>query len=167
MKNGRDFTAGIIAKIMSSANTGALAKVVKYANGRADVELYPDGDLLQNVPVATIQSADFIVRMPLVKGDIVAVLFSQHEIDGPLSGSEVESDRQKDINDAIIIGSIGTDGSAFPSAEPDSLMIGTRDAGAYLLIRKNKSAEIKATGGLTINAPGGFHVNGQSSNESW
>lgn len=159
MEQGKKFIENMQKKIMRAANTAALGIIEKWDAGRADVILYPDGDLILNVPVATMQSGDFFFRITPKKGDLVTVLFLQHEIDGPLAGMTPDTDREKDINDAVIVGVVNLDSDPWPVTEEGAALIGSKTSPAYIVMRTNGSVE--------INAPGGFTAKGLTETRSW
>lgn len=167
LEQGKKFVQSLQNKIMRAANTAALGKVEKWEGGRADVSLYPDGDLILGVPVASMQSGDFFIRITPKKGDLVTVVFLQHEIDGPLAGKAPDTDREKDINDAVIVGVINLDSDPWPTVEEGALLIGSKKSPISFVMKANGKMEINAPGGLDINAPGGVKINGASKNESW
>lgn len=158
MNGGHEFIQKLIERIMSQANTAALGMVESYAEGRASVTVYPDKELIENVPVCFPQAAGFYMHFPLKIGDLVLVIFAQHEIEGPLFSEEVSSNRKKDINDAIIIPAIGREGEFPAGADPDAFTIGSRSGAAKVVIRED-TIEISATGGV--------NVTGSSTTGSW
>jgi hypothetical protein len=159
MKNGRDFVQRLRDQVSTDINTAALAKVERYENGRADITLFPDGDMILDVPVGTIQSKGFYIHVPLEKGDLVAVMFAQHETDGPLNGGSVDSGREKDINDAIIVAMLNTSLEPFPSVSPGSLVMGSKKGQSYIAITPDDKIEIVA--------PQGLKLSGKSKTEEW
>lgn len=159
MEQGKKFVQNMQNRILRAANTAALGRVEKWDNGRADVALYPDDDLILGVPVASMQSGDFFIRITPKKGDLVTVVFLQHEIDGPLSGRKPDTDRAKDINDAVIVGVINLDSEPWPSAVPGAALIGSKSSQAYISLTPD--------GKCHIEAPGGFSAKGSSETRSW
>jgi hypothetical protein len=159
MKNGRDFVQALRNQLSADINTAALAKVEKYENGKADITLFPDGDMILDVPVGTIQSAGFYIHVPLERGDLVMVAFAQHETDGPLNGGSVDSGREKDINDAIIVAMLSTSLEPFPNVSPGSLVMGSKKGQSYIAIKPDDKIEVVA--------PQGLKLSGKSKTEEW
>lgn len=161
MKEAKEFFEKFRQGMVGGLFTGALAKVEKYdPSGKADITILPDGDLIGDVPVATLQSAGFYIRVPLKKGDIVAVMFASRDIDGTMHGDTSDgTDRMHDINDAIIVGGVNLFTNPLPATDPDKLVIAAKEGGA--------SITMGTDGKIAINGPQGVTIQGMNNTESW
>lgn len=148
MKEAKQFFDQFKNGLLGGIATAALAKVEKYdPAGFADVSLEPDGELISNVPVATIQNADFFIRVPLKKGDIVAVMFSGRDIDGVMhEDPDSTTDRMLDINDAIIVGGINVFSAPLPAENKNDLVLAKKDMSTRVVIGANGNVTIDAAG---------------------
>lgn len=160
MKEAYEFFNKLRSGMVGGLYTGALAKVERYdPAGKADITILPDGDLVGDVPVSIMQGAGFFIRVPLKRGDIVAVLFSSRSIDGVMHGEEDDSDRNHDINDAIIVGGINIFKDPLPATDPDKLVITAKEGGA--------SITMGTDGKIVINGPQGVTIHGKNNIGSW
>lgn len=147
-----DFFGRFKDNLIGGLNTCLIGRIERYnpTKMQADVILLPDRDLIVNVPVATLQSGDYYIRVPFKKWDYVLVVFSQRDIDGIMnSGEATPTDRKLSLDDAIVIGGINLFNAPLPAADSDKLVIGQKNGAAKITI-----------GGGSINLTGNVFVNG-------
>lgn len=122
---------------------------------KANVTLLPNDDLILDVPVMTLQTSEFYIRVPYEPGDHVLVVFSQRDIDQIMhSGDASPSDRVLSIDDAIIIGGINLFDDPLPSEDKDKLVIGQKDGGAKITMADGKInfvGEVTFTNNVKLN----------------
>lgn len=143
MKKANDFFRDFQGKTIGSINTCLPGRIERFdpVKMKADVVLLPDGDLIIDVPVATIQTSEFYIRVPYKVGDSVLVVFAQRDIDGIFRGGDANpSQRMLSLDDALVIGGINFFTSApLPAANAGDLVIGKRDGGSKIVLNKNNN----------------------------
>jgi hypothetical protein len=135
MKEATDFFREFQNSLIAGLYTSAIGRIERYdaTTMSADVTLLPGGELLTSVPVSTLQTDDFIIRMPYKKGNYVMVSFSMRDIDGVMSGDDSESTgRMLDMNDAIVVCGL----NAFTKPLPEQVT-DTNDSGKQTAINSN------------------------------
>lgn len=169
MKEVKEFFEQFKQGMLGGLYTAALAKVEKYdPKGKADVTLLPDSDLIGEVPVATLQSSDYFLRVPLKKGDVVVVLFASRSIDGVMHGDpDQDGDRTHDINDAIIVGGINLFADPLPTANPDDLVMGKKDGTSRVIIGKDGDVTVEASGKIYLGDGAGHPLPLGDSLKAW
>lgn len=158
MKQGKMFMENMKNQAKAAINTAALAEVISYSNGYADIKLFPDGIILQSVPVSAQHFGQWMMSVEVSQGDMVAVVFSQHEIDGLLEGTGVATNREKDINDAVIVGAVRS--SRMPPVASKGIYLGDSSGNKSVSIT-NGSMALKMGGtsfvmtesGVTLTTP--------------
>ncbi|TQK41975.1 hypothetical protein FB479_11676 [Brevibacillus sp. AG162] len=106
MKEATDFFNDFRNSLIAGLYTSAIGQIISYdaEKMQADVKLVPGGDLITAVPVATIQTSKFVMRVPYQKGDYVMVSFSMRDIDSVMhEDTAPETDRMASIDDAIVV----------------------------------------------------------------
>lgn len=123
-------------KLIGGINTCLIGVIENYdaETNKADVSL-PDGELITNVPVGAIQTAEFFIRVPYTPGDYVLVVFSQRDIDGIMNeGDETPTDRMLSLDDAIVVCGINLFNDPLPSNDLDKLVIAQKDGAASIIM---------------------------------
>lgn len=111
---------------------------------KADIIVLPGGDLVKSVPVHTPQTGEYIIRMPYKKGDLVFAVFARSEIDDIMTGGLPEkSERQFDINDAIVVGGINLFTQPMPDEHGPDLVITKKDFTAKIVIQSDNQIIIE------------------------
>lgn len=152
MKEARDFFDQYKNGILSGIMTFAVGVIEKYdPAGRADVSILPDYDLLNGIPISTIQTEDYFIRVPYKKGDLVAVGFACRDIESVMNEDyENVSDRMLDINDAIVLGGLNLFSEPLPPDHSEDLVIAKKDMTTKIVLSKN--------GDVTIDTPGKIYL---------
>ena len=139
-------------------NTCALAEIisVELEYMRADIKLLiPEETIIMQVPIAPMQTGDFIIRMPYKAGDKVVVTFSQTDNDPVLFGGGESSRRQHALDDAVIIGGIMPFlqplSAEFAEYESD-LIIAKRDSTSKIVLKESGEILIEALENISINS---------------
>lgn len=153
MKEGKQFFETFKKNMTNGLYTAALGLIEKYdPAGKADVLILPDKDLISEVPVATLQSAGFFIRVPYKKGDLVVVVFASRSIDGTMHG-DAESDmseRTHDINDAMVMGGLNLFAAPLPSTNKDDMVIGKKDGTTRVVIGNDGNVTVEASGKIFL-----------------
>lgn len=134
--------------LIGSLNTCAIGQIVRFdgVKMQADVKLLPDGELILDVPVGTIQTSDFYIRVPYKNGDYVVVIFAQRDIDEIMyGGNTTPSQRMLALDDAIVAFGINLFTNSLPSENSNDLVIGKKDGGASIVIKQNNEIEVKCS----------------------
>lgn len=137
-------------------HTALHAKIVKVdlQYMRADVELPLEGNpLLMQVPIATHQTADFVVRPPYKPGDEVLLVFSMKDIEPLLYGGGTPSRRQHALDDALIVGGITPFTEPLPgswSEHEEDFVIGKRDLTSRIVLTATGDVRVESSGTVFI-----------------
>ena len=158
MKNAVNFHRNLQQRTMGKINTMMPGTIVRYnpVENKADIELQ-DGTLIMEIPMGTIQTSDFYIRVPYTVGDLVAVMFAQNDIDGLFHGdAATPSERKFSLDDAIGAFGLNTFDDPLPATDPDKLVIGQKDDKAKISMGYG---EIHVTGKFFVN---GSEIGGES-----
>ncbi len=112
--------------------------------------------MLIEVPVSFLNAGGFIIKPTYKKGDIVAVIFADEDIDNVLlSGniSSANSKRTHSLDDAIVIGSIMPFTKNMPSEYSNDLIISKDNFSSKIILKQNGAIEINSDIGVTITGP--------------
>nr|DAL26889.1 MAG TPA_asm: baseplate protein [Caudoviricetes sp.] len=128
MENANNFFNDLENGLSKGLNVAKLAKVVKFypEHMKVDVIPYPtkDSAIILNVPIATINTKEYLVYYPLKADDIVVLLFIDFDTDNILLGEDsIETDRGHDLSDCVCIGSISTFKETLKPDDINSLVI--------------------------------------------
>jgi hypothetical protein len=153
----------VINAELAEVHTALPAKVVKYADGKADVKpvilrVYEAEDgteqtvaypVITNVPVMNLRGGGAFISIPLKAGDPVWLLFAQRSLDKYLETDgtqdlDTEDARRHHLSDAICYPGGGTWRNAIPNAHADDLVIGLEDGKVELHITPGGEVCIKA-----------------------
>lgn len=151
--------------LLSGINTCSPGQIEKYdpITNKADVILSPDGQLIVDVPVSTIQTSEFFIRVPYKQGDPVIVIFSQRDIDIVFHGDDATpTDRMLSLDDAIVIAGANYFYDPLPNEDVDKLIIGEKNGSSKITLGGGKMAlfasDIEIQGNVRAN--GDFIMNG-------
>lgn len=151
-QEAKEYSMNIRKNIMNKVNTMMPGTIERYnpIENKADIELQ-NGALITEIPMGTIQTGDFYIRVPYTQGDLVMVIFAQGDIDGLFHGdAATPTERKFSFDDAIGAFGLNTFDDPLPAEDPDKMVIGQKDGGAKITI-----------GNGQINVHGAFFVNGQ------
>jgi hypothetical protein len=150
LKEAHKFFEEYKGRLVGGLNTFSLARIERFdpVLMQADVTpLYADDvPMVLNVPVQSLQSANFIIRVPYKKGDIVGLAYSQRDIDPVMYGGGDASVRKLAIDDAIVTGGIRPYTQPLLKTDhPDDLIIALRNNfDAKIVLRPDGSILIEA-----------------------
>lgn len=185
MREAADFFQSFQSSLISGINTSAIGQIERFDGLKADVKLLPGGELLTSVPVAQMQTAGYIIRVPYQKDDYVLVTFCMRDIDGIMHEDATEpTERMLSLDDAVVVCGLNLFTRPLPTSvtdandngnvtqiKPDDLMIATKDfvtritlpasGGLKLYSDHDEGIEIAAPMGVTIRAnnPAGRGIN--------
>lgn len=172
MKEAADFFNKLKHDLVAGLYTCAIGQIERIDRElmKADIKLLPDGNLIPAVPVGTIQTDKFIIRVPYRKNDYVLIVFAQRDIDVILYEDTAEpSERMLSIDDAVIVCGINLftrrlpltvtniDGTTFTAEEGD-LVITTKDLKERIVLKENGGIDLfsNSDAGINIEAPMGI-----------
>lgn len=147
MKKANDFFSSYTKKLINGINTCLIGQVERFdpVKMQMDVILLPDNDLVVNVPVATLQTSDFFIRLPYQPGDFVLVVFCQKDIDGIMySGDATPSQRKLSLDDAVVVAGINLFDDPLPATNPDDLVI-SKKTGTQKIVLNATNDNIEVT----------------------
>jgi hypothetical protein len=151
MKEAAAFFNQFKTNLISGLNTCAIGRIEAFdgVKMKADVRILPDDVLIVDVPVGTLQTSDFYIRLPYKKGDYVFVSFAQRDIDGIMHGGDATpSERMLSLDDAVVICGINLFTQSLPPADADKLVIGEKNGAAKIVIGGGK---IRLIGDIEVN----------------
>lgn len=137
-------------------NTCAFAEIINVELDfmRADIKLLsPEEDIIMQVPIAPLQTNEFIIRVPYKTGDTVVVAFSQSDIDPFLFGGGESSRRQHSIDDAVIIGGVASFLNPLPNdfaQHEGDLIISKRDYTSKFILKESGEILIESDENINI-----------------
>lgn len=99
-------------------------------------ELLEEFSVIPSVPVLFLRGGGFFVSVPIAKGDLVTLLFSDRSIDKYLAGRGALTDPDDFRTHAL------TDAAAIPGGYPFALGVGDSGVGANLVLGKEGGAQI-------------------------
>jgi hypothetical protein len=152
MKDANNFFRSFKSGLVGDLNTIAIGRIKNFnpLKMQADVNILPGETLVVDVPVGTIQTSQYYIRVPYVKGDYVLVAFAQRDIDDIMRGGNAsDTQRMLSLDDAVVVCGINLFTDPLPAEDADKLIIG----------QKNGTAKITMSGG-EINLDGVVKVNG-------
>ncbi len=142
--------------MLAGINTCAICRIdaVDMQEMRADVTPLFDDELtpILNVPIATHQTSDFIIRVPYKSGDLVIVVFSQRDIDPIMFGGGEQATHTFGIDDAIIVGGISlfTNPLIAITADDEDFLITKKDYTSRIVIAKNGDIRAETDGHIFL-----------------
>lgn len=164
--------------MLSGLNVAVFAEIIKIdlKHMRVDVktdmtseelEHMSDAEIVMQIPIATHQTKEFVVRPPYQIGDQVLLIVSHQDIEPILFDGGNHSRRTHSLDDALIIGGITkfTEPLSDDYAEfEEDLIISKRDLSAKIVIKKdgeviiesNKDINFKSEQNINIAAPNGI-----------
>lgn len=128
----------------------------KTFDGQEPVSMPP----IVEVPVSCLRAGGFVIRPPYKKGDIVLLIFAQRALDNVIgTGQEADPEisRMHALDDAIVLaGLMPFTGQlpVLPVEHGDSLVLGTEDFEAKVVIKPNKDILIETTGKIDFKSGG-------------
>jgi len=147
-----------------SLYTCTIAEIIKVELKymRADIKLLTgDENIIMQVPIATQQTGEFIIRIPYEVGDNVVVMFGQSDIAPFLFGGGASSEGQHTIDDAIIVGGIRSFNEPLPDgfAEyEEDFVIAKRDFSARIIIKENSEILIESDENINITSKKNINI---------
>ncbi|QGF21724.1 tail spike [Bacillus phage vB_BcM_Sam46] len=148
MRQANEFFQNFQKNTIGSINTCLIGIIERFdaQKMKADVVLVPDGDLVVGVPVATLQTSEFYIRVPYKQGDPVLVIFAQRDIDGVFrGGSATQSQRMLSLDDALVIGGVNFyTAPPLPAENSGDLVIGKRN-GKSKIVLNTSNDDIEVT----------------------
>lgn len=179
------FFQSLERKYSQELHTAIVSEVLRYDPTKLQADVQPLSNVrgealppILNLPLAYTGNATFIMHAPLTVGDLVLVIFSEHDIDTILEGiktTNTMTQRTHDLDDAIIVGKIDPFTSVTTLSATD-LYIGTRDGTAGITIQPDgtiiiESGTVKlgknATHGLALGDMIKTVFDGHTHNYSW
>lgn len=145
LKHANTFKMGIITDVyMPFISVKPLGQETLY--DESSKEYYNvEFPIINNVPVTFYTFGDFIITMPIKKGDRVSLLFSDLSLDEFLDGTGKDNFvigdiRYKDISDAVAIPSFTTKTDWINNYDVDSLQIRDKSGTNIIQIKNNEIA---------------------------
>lgn len=164
--------------VLSGLNVAVFAEVIKIdlkymrLDVKADMtteelEDMPDAEIIMQVPIATHQTKEFVVRPPYQVGDVVLLVVSHHDIEPILFDGGEHKKQRHSLDDALVISGVTkfTEPLSDDYAEfEEDLIISKRDLSAKIVIKKDgeviiesdKDINIKSEQNINIAAPNGI-----------
>lgn len=112
-----------------------------------------DNHIIFNVPIATHQTKEFVIRPPYAVGEKVLIIASQQDIEPILFDGGNHLRRQYSLDDALLIGGITKFTEPLPSDFDDheeDFVIAKRDYSARIIFKKNGALEINTDEDINI-----------------
>lgn len=138
----KDLHSCCIAKV-ESYDSNTLKATVKPLYTQDDLEL----PVLVNVPLSHIGNDNFIIHTPLKQGDLVVIMFCDHDIDNIMLGSQdsnVQTNRVHELDDSVIVGKISPFTEEHSQLNNDDMFIGKKDGSCYITLKNNGDIIIKS-----------------------
>lgn len=171
----KDIIDNLMNGIKGEINSCILAKIEKFDPVKLVADVIPltrmidrTGEanqlsMLINIPVATIQTGNFIIRPPYKKGDIVVIVVADSDIEGTVLTGDISNPntlRKHSLDDGIIIGGFKALNNNLPNEYTEDLVIADKDFKTKIVLKNNGDIDIKAKGNLnlegsTVNIKGG------------
>ena len=111
---------------------------------------------LINVPLVTLQTAQFSITMPVKAGDECLVIFSERSIDAFYKTGEVSPPndlRFHDLSDGFAILGISSEPNVITNYDPDNVEIRNADASVAVTLKPTDEIIIKAPTKITLDTP--------------
>lgn len=153
MSEANRFFDGLGRKYSKDLHTSFLGEVTRYDATKMQADVQPlasQNELayptIVNLPVAHTGNGTFVIHVPLEKGDIVAVMTAEHDIDNILLGNSntnVQTERSHELDDSIVVGKI-TPFTDVQTLNDTDLHIGTRDGATSITMTPAGSIIIEA-----------------------
>lgn len=151
MKDANLYFKQMQRNMIGVINTVAIGRIRSFdpRQMKADVNILPGDTLIIDVPVGTIQTSEYFIRVPYRRGDYVLVAFAQRDIDDIMRGGNAsESQRMLSLDDAIVVCGINPFTSNLPEDDSDKLVIGQKDGEAKIIM---SDGEIDLQGIVKVN----------------
>ena len=151
MKDANNFFQQFKNGLIGGLNTIAIGRIQRFdpLKMQADVNILPGDTLVVDVPVGTIQTSRYFIRVPYTRGDHVLVAFAQRDIDEIMRGANAtESQRMLSLDDAVVVCGINTFNDPLPAEDADKLVIGQKDGEAKITMGRG---EINLDGVVKVN----------------
>jgi len=121
------FVSESIEESLMNMNTCLICEVLE-----VDMNLYkadvlplndPDATPILDVPMVFWQTEQFVIQVPIKKGNIVLVVCSQADIDPLMFGGGKAASRSFSANDALIVGGVHYFTKPLQNEHPDDLLL--------------------------------------------
>lgn len=152
MSEAANFFNNFKNNLVGGLNTCAIGKIQTFDPKlmKADILVLPDESLIKSVPVATLQTSDFLVRIPYKKDDHVLVVFAQRDIEGIMYNASDTTERMLSLDDAIVIGGINLFTNNLPETNANDIVIGKKDLSSKVVIGANGDITIESAGNVKL-----------------
>lgn len=153
----KDILDNLMNGIKGEINSCILAKIESFDPEKLTANVIPmtrqldrtgktkELSMLINIPVATIQTENFIIRPPYKKGDIVVMVIADSDIEGTIITGEISdpnTKRKHSLDDGIIIGGFKALNNTLPSEHSEDLVIANKSFGTKVVLKSNGDVEI-------------------------
>lgn len=145
----------IITSIDSNTQLASVQPIFKMVFDNIEGEKKEvDRPIINNTPIMNLRAGGFYISMPVKKGDLVLLFFSQRSIDKWLytDGKTTlipDDNRTMDINDCFALPCIITAKNHLPN-NPDNLVIAKENSNVSITLKNNDEVDIKASKVNTI-----------------
>lgn len=118
----------------------------------------PEATPILDVPMSFWQTEQFVIQVPLKKGDIVLVVCSQADIDPLMFGGGEAASRSFSANDALIVGGVHYFTKALQNEHPDDVMISDKTFKNKIRITPDGEVHLESENTIIAKAPT-IHLN--------
>ena len=153
-----NFFNSLKKQFATDVHTCMIARIERFDPGKMKADVKPLGKiklcgkaqempLIIEVPVSFIKAGSFFIRPPYNKGDLVFIIFAEHDIDNVMfTGQEEQanSSRQHSLDDAIVVGGIMPFTQSMPETDANSLIIAKTDLSSKVVLTDDGKIVIEA-----------------------
>lgn len=149
MQNANNFFNDLIKGASNDLMVAKMGKIVKFYPETQSADVIPmptkDNAVILNVPIATIKCSDFFIYYPLKAGDTVLMVFCDNDTENIKLGTDsVQTERNHDITDAVIVGGFSVLTKNLSIADADALCLQNTENSASIVLTKDGNININA-----------------------
>ena len=159
MSDTINFLESLIEERLADLHTCMFAKIVSYDPVENSATVQPlhkrkfKGEnpinlpIIANVPVMSLVTGDFFIRIPYKKDDVVLLVFSERSYDSiiNLGVDQDETKRKHNLEDAVVIGGINLFSNNLSSTNSNDMLIAKKDMSSKVVIQANGNIVIEAS----------------------
>jgi len=160
MSNSTKFFNAFQKSFQDDLHTALIAKIETFDPVKMKASIKPlnkvnneELPIIPEVPVMMLKAGNFFIRPPYQKGDIVYVIFAEHDIDNiMLTGKEESSNSQRkhSYDDAIVVGGIMPYTQSLTSDYNTDLVIAKSDMTSKVILRDSGDIIIESAGDVLL-----------------